>query len=67
MSDLDDDLFSDLEPIEAPKLPTPQIRTVPSLADSLHELGLAQNELEPDQDPEPEPVDAVEHGFELAA
>lgn len=60
MSDLDDDLFSELEPIEAPKLPTPQTRTVPSLADSLHELGLAQNKLEPEQEPAPELEDAAE-------
>ncbi len=73
MSDLNDDLFSDLEPIEVPKSPTPQGRTIPSLSDSLHELGLFQVDEEPEQEVEPvlsvveqEPMAVPEPTIEIA-
>ena len=44
MSDLNDDLFSDLDVIEVTKLSTPPARTIPNLADGLRELGLFQDQ-----------------------
>lgn len=55
MADPNDDLFSDLDAIEAPKPSPPPARTVPNLADSLRDLGLFEDEAEPEQEVEPVP------------